>query len=74
MRALVVTNMYPTPERPALGSFVRDQVEALRRRGDVEIELFAFPPGLRQLSDAPRASCAGATGARDSTSCTRTSG
>ena len=26
MRALVVTNMYPSPARPALGSFVRDQV------------------------------------------------
>ena len=24
---------------------MRDQVEALRRRGDVEIELFTFPPG-----------------------------
>ncbi len=46
MRALVVTNMYPTPERPALGSFVRDQVEALRRRDDVEVELHAFAPGL----------------------------
>jgi teichuronic acid biosynthesis glycosyltransferase TuaC len=46
VRALVVTNMYPTPERPVLGSFVRDQVEALRRRTDVEVELFAFPPGL----------------------------
>jgi teichuronic acid biosynthesis glycosyltransferase TuaC len=45
MRALVVTNMYPTAERPPLGSFVRDQVEALRRRGDVEVELFAFGPG-----------------------------
>jgi glycosyltransferase involved in cell wall biosynthesis len=45
VRALIVTNMYPTPERPALGSFVRDQVEALRRRGDVEVELFTFPPG-----------------------------
>ncbi len=44
VRALVVTNMYPTAERPALGSFVRDQVEALRRRGDVEVELFTFPP------------------------------
>src|SRR3954453_20467981 len=39
--------MYPTPKRPALGSFVRDQVGAVRRRGDVEIELFAFAPGLR---------------------------
>jgi teichuronic acid biosynthesis glycosyltransferase TuaC len=54
MRALVVTNMYPTPERPALGSFVRDQVEALRRRGDVEIELFAFPPGLGGYPRAAR--------------------
>ena len=54
MRALVVTNMYPTSERPALGSFVRDQVEALRRRGDVEIELFAFPPGLRSYPRAAR--------------------
>jgi teichuronic acid biosynthesis glycosyltransferase TuaC len=47
VRALVVTNMYPTPERPAFGSFVRDQVEALRRRGDVEVELFTFAAGLR---------------------------
>jgi teichuronic acid biosynthesis glycosyltransferase TuaC len=55
VRALVVTNMYPTPERPALGSFVRDQVEALRRRSDVQIELFAFPPGLRSYPAAVRA-------------------
>ncbi len=54
MRALVVTNMYPTPERPALGSFVRDQVEALRRRDDVEVELHAFPPGLRAYPEAVR--------------------
>ena len=54
MRALVVTNMYPTPERPALGSFVRDQVEALRRRGDVEIELFKFAGGLRGYPRAAR--------------------
>ena len=45
MRALIVTNMYPTPARPALGSFVRDQVQALERTGDVELEVFAFPPG-----------------------------
>jgi glycosyltransferase involved in cell wall biosynthesis len=46
--------MYPTAERPALGSFVRDQVEALRRRDDVEIELFAFAPGLRSYPAAAR--------------------
>ncbi|MBA2512918.1 MAG: glycosyltransferase [Solirubrobacterales bacterium] len=47
MRVLVVTNLYPSAERPAVGPFVRDQIEALRRRGDVEIELFTFAPGLR---------------------------
>jgi glycosyltransferase involved in cell wall biosynthesis len=45
MRALVVTNMYPSRERPALGGFVRDQVEALRRIDDLDVELFAFHPG-----------------------------
>lgn len=49
MRVLVVTNLYPSPERPALGPFVRDQVEALRRRPDLEVELFAFPPGPKAL-------------------------
>src|ERR687891_1139912 len=46
--------MYPTPDRPALGSFVRDQVEALRRRDDVQVELFAFSPGLRAYPAAAR--------------------
>src|SRR4051812_9626912 len=46
--------MYPTPERPASGPFVRDQVEALRRRGDVEVELFAFPAGTRNYPRAAR--------------------
>jgi glycosyltransferase involved in cell wall biosynthesis len=45
MRVLIVTNMWPTAERPALGSFVRDQVEALRRIDGLEVELFAFSPG-----------------------------
>src|SRR5947199_6482716 len=45
MRALVVTNMYPGPAHPALGSFVRDQVEALRRISDVDVEVFVFEPG-----------------------------
>jgi teichuronic acid biosynthesis glycosyltransferase TuaC len=49
MRVLVVTNMYPTRERPALGPFVRDQVAALRRRADLEVELYAFGPGPRAL-------------------------
>jgi glycosyltransferase involved in cell wall biosynthesis len=45
VRALVVSNMWPTDERPALGTFVKDQVEALRRRGDVDLEVATFPPG-----------------------------
>jgi glycosyltransferase involved in cell wall biosynthesis len=55
MRALVVTNMHPTPARPALGRVVLDQVEALRRLDGVEVELFAFPPGLRSYPRAARA-------------------
>jgi teichuronic acid biosynthesis glycosyltransferase TuaC len=45
VRALIVTNMYPTPGHPALGSFVRDQVRALERIPELELELFAFHPG-----------------------------
>jgi glycosyltransferase involved in cell wall biosynthesis len=45
MRVLLVTGMYPTPERPGLGGFVRDQVEALRRFDDLELEVFAIEPG-----------------------------
>ena len=45
MRALIVTNMYPSPERPALGGFVRDQVQALQRTGEAEVEVFTFAPG-----------------------------
>ncbi|HEY2005530.1 MAG TPA: glycosyltransferase [Solirubrobacteraceae bacterium] len=63
MRALIVTNMYPTAERPALGSFVRDQVRALERTGEAELEVFAFGPGraanyaraAARLRRAPRA-------------------
>ncbi len=54
MRALVVTNLYPSTERPAVGPFVRDQVEALRRRDDVDVELFTFPTGLRSYPAAAR--------------------
>jgi teichuronic acid biosynthesis glycosyltransferase TuaC len=45
MRALIVTNMYPSAAHPALGSFVADQVHALERIGGVELEVFAFAPG-----------------------------
>jgi glycosyltransferase involved in cell wall biosynthesis len=45
VRVLIVTSMYPSRERPAHGSFVRDQVDALRRLDEVDIELFTFAPG-----------------------------
>jgi glycosyltransferase involved in cell wall biosynthesis len=45
LRALIVTNMYPSAAAPARGSFVRDQVEALGRLPGVEVEVFAFEPG-----------------------------
>jgi teichuronic acid biosynthesis glycosyltransferase TuaC len=45
MRALIVTNMYPTAERPGLGRFVRDQVDALRRTGQAQIDVRSFAPG-----------------------------
>jgi teichuronic acid biosynthesis glycosyltransferase TuaC len=38
MKVLVVTNMYPNPEQPAFGTFVKDQVEDLRKAG-VEIDV-----------------------------------
>ncbi|HIQ05960.1 MAG TPA: glycosyltransferase family 4 protein [Anaerolineae bacterium] len=38
MRILVVTNMYPYPERPAYGTFVYDEVQSLRAAGvDVDV-------------------------------------
>src|SRR4051812_36542585 len=48
MRVLVVTNLWPTPGSPARGSFVRDQVEALRSIDGLDIELFTFGIGSRE--------------------------
>ena len=57
MRVLLVTALYPTPDRPAWGAFVRTQVEALREAGvDVEVLLvrgrsskLAYPAAARAL-------------------------
>jgi teichuronic acid biosynthesis glycosyltransferase TuaC len=54
MRVLVVTNLWPTPERPASGGFVRDQVEALKQLNGVELELFTFGTGARAYMKAAR--------------------
>src|SRR3954447_15996562 len=54
MRVLVVTNLWPSPERPASGGFVRDQVEALRAIDGVDLELFTFGTGARAYLEAAR--------------------
>ncbi|PYO51809.1 MAG: glycosyl transferase [Candidatus Rokuibacteriota bacterium] len=54
MRILFVTNMYPTPERPGYGAFVRQQAEQLRRFGhtvDV-INILGFRSRLNYLRGA----------------------
>src|SRR5438105_2861254 len=54
MRVLVVTNLWPTPEAPARGGFVEDQVEALREIDGVEVEVFSFGVGSREYLRAAR--------------------
>jgi glycosyltransferase involved in cell wall biosynthesis len=39
--------MWPSEAAPESGVFVRDQVEALRRRGDLDVEVARFPRGAR---------------------------
>jgi teichuronic acid biosynthesis glycosyltransferase TuaC len=57
VRALIVTNMWPSPDAPGRGSFVRDQVRALRELDGVDVEVFAFRPKgyLRAARDLRRA-------------------
>ena len=40
LRVLIVANMYPSPERPAFGVFVADQVAALRATGEVDVAVY----------------------------------
>lgn len=54
VRALVLSNMRPDAGHPERGRFVRDQVDALRRLEDLEVELFEFPPGALSLLTAAR--------------------
>ena len=41
LRVAVVTNMYPSAAEPGFGTFVHDQVEALRRAG-IHVDVFFF--------------------------------
>jgi teichuronic acid biosynthesis glycosyltransferase TuaC len=54
VRALVVSNMLPDARHPERGRFVRDQVDALRRLPEMEVELYEFPPGGVALIEAAR--------------------
>jgi glycosyltransferase involved in cell wall biosynthesis len=54
VRVLVVTNMSPDPSYPGRGSFVRNQVAALRALG-VDITEHWFSPGSRHYLPATRA-------------------
>ena len=54
VRALVVSNMAPTAANPARGAFVRTQVDALRRLGGADVELFEFEPGAASYFAAAR--------------------
>jgi teichuronic acid biosynthesis glycosyltransferase TuaC len=53
MRVLAVTNMYPSPDRPTLGIFVRSQIESLRRLG-VAVDVHVID-GWRGASSYARA-------------------
>jgi teichuronic acid biosynthesis glycosyltransferase TuaC len=55
VRALVVSNMLPDAAHPERGRFVRDQVQALSRLPDLEVDLYEFPPGPQALVRAARA-------------------
>lgn len=44
LRALLVTNMWPRPDRPESGIFVSDQARALRKAG-ADVAVFAFEGG-----------------------------
>lgn len=49
MRVLVVTNMYPSAERPGFGTFVKVQVDSLRALG-VEVKVFRVDTSASRLN------------------------
>lgn len=48
MKILIMTAIYPTPENPAFGSFVKTQEEALKRAG-IDVELLVMRGRNRKL-------------------------
>jgi len=47
MRVLVMSAIYPTPEKPAWGTFIRTEVESLKRAG-VDVELLLLTSSSRK--------------------------
>ena len=47
MRVLVMSAIYPTPEKPAWGTFIRTEVESLKRAG-VDVELLLLTGSSRK--------------------------
>ncbi len=48
MKVLIMTAIYPTPEDPAFGSFVRTQAESLKQAG-IDIEVLVLKGRFRKL-------------------------
>ena len=49
MRVLIVTNMYPIPEEPSFGTFVKGQVDSLVKAG-VDIDVLLINGRQSQLN------------------------
>jgi teichuronic acid biosynthesis glycosyltransferase TuaC len=49
MKVLVVTNMYPTPEKPAAGTFVKEQVDSLKKEG-ADVDVFCVDGSKNKLA------------------------
>src|ERR1700739_552164 len=48
MKVLIMTAIYPTPENPAFGSFVRTQAESLKRAG-ISVDVLVLKGRFRKL-------------------------
>jgi glycosyltransferase involved in cell wall biosynthesis len=48
MKVLILTAIYPTPENPAFGSYVRTQAESLKRAG-VQVDMLVLKDRYRKL-------------------------
>lgn len=57
LRVLSLSTLFPTPAQPAFGLFVARQMEALARRGDVEVTVLrpipVVPPPFHRLLNSP---------------------